>query len=224
MITASPLPNTDLSCRSSGPVVFAQHFVRPPQVSGGSIHVAVVRLEIRLGGGGRVGRQAVSQLVGIAKFVDGDNEYVVLVLMLRGRRKVPGSAGIVLEGNVVGLQLLDVLCGECIVAQQLVVALQGGFHRPILYVSDLLKVGSFTRAIGSCLLGNVLRLTALLGVILSGQLGLCPVGLSGPLGLCRFGWTFTSTQREGDHHSHARRYGQHCSCKGYYLESDWKCS
>src|SRR5215212_2703240 len=115
-ITASPLPKTDPSRRSGGLVVFAQHFVRPPQVSGGSIHVAVVRLEICLGGGGGVGRQTVSQLVSIAEFVDGENEYFVLVLMLRGRREVPSSASIVLEGNVVSLQLLDVLSGESIVA------------------------------------------------------------------------------------------------------------
>src|SRR5215208_412910 len=197
-ITASPLPKTDPSRRSGALVVFAQHFVRSPQVSGGSIHVAVVRLEVCLGGGGGVGRQAVSQFVGIAEFAYGENEYFVLVLMLCGRREVPGSASIVLEGNIVDLQLLDVLCGECIVAQQLVVTPQGGFHRAVLYVSDLLKVGSFTRVIGRCLLGDVLRLTALLGVILSGQLGLCP-----------FGWTFIRTQHERGHHSHTRRHGKH---------------
>src|SRR5215204_7366279 len=162
-ITASPLPKTDLLRRFGRLVVFAQHFVRPRQVSGGSIHVAVVCLETRLGGRGGVGRQAVSQLVGIAEFVDGENEYFVLVLMLRGRREVPGSASIVLEGNVVSLQLLDVLSGECIVAQQLVVAPQGGLHRAVLYVSDLVKVCSIARPIGSCLLGDVLRPTALLG-------------------------------------------------------------
>src|SRR5215208_7626801 len=121
-ITASPLPKTDLLRRFGRLVVCAQHFVGPPQVSSGSIHVAVVRLEIHLGGGGGVGRQAVSQLVGIAEFVDGENEYFVLVLMLCGRREVPGSASIILEDKVVSLQLLDVLCGEAVVAQQLVVA------------------------------------------------------------------------------------------------------
>src|SRR5215203_6846888 len=195
-IIASPLPKTDLLRRSGGLVVFAQHFVRPPQISGGSIHVAVVRLEIRLGGGGGVGRQMVSQLVGIAEFVDRVNEHFVLVLMFRGRREVPGSASIVLEGNVVSLQFLDILSGESIVTQQLVVAPQGGLHRVVLYVSDLIKVRSFARAIGSCLLGDVLRPTALLGV-----------GFFGPLGLCPFGLTFIRTQRKGGHHSHARRHG-----------------
>src|SRR5919107_1767750 len=123
-----------------------------------------------------IGRQAVSQLVGIAEFVDGENEYFVLILMLRGRREVPGSASIVLEGNVVSLQLLDVLSGESIVAHQLVVALQGGLHRTVLYVSDLVKVRSFAQPIGSCLLGDVLRLTTLLGVGFSSPLGLCPSG------------------------------------------------
>src|SRR5215204_259676 len=148
-ITASPLPKTNLLRRSGDLVVFAQHFVRPPQVSGGSIHVAVVRLEIRLGGGGGVGRQSVSQLIGIAEFVDGENEYFVLILMLRGRREVLGSASIVLEGNVVSLQLLDVLSGESIVAQQLVVTPQGGLHRAVLHVSDLAKVRSLARPSGS---------------------------------------------------------------------------
>ena len=133
--------------------------------------MAVVRLEIRLGGGGGVGRQAVSQLVGIAEFVDGENEYFVLVLMLRGRREVPGSASIVLEGNVVSLQLLDVLSGESIVAQQLVVAPAGGLHRTVLYVSDLVKVRSFARPIGSCLLGDVLGLPPCSGLY-------CPARLS----------------------------------------------
>ncbi len=36
--------------------------------------------------------------------------------------RMPPSAGVVLEGNVVSLQLLEVLSGESIVAQQLVVA------------------------------------------------------------------------------------------------------
>src|SRR5215217_3663254 len=147
--TASLLPKTDLPRRFGRLVVFAQHFVRLPQVLGGSIHVAVVRLEIRLGGGGGIGRQAVSQLVGIAEFVDGEYEYFVLVLMLRGRREVSGSASIVLEGNVVSLQLLDVLSGESIVAQQLVVTPQGGLHRAVLYVSDLVKVRSLARPSGS---------------------------------------------------------------------------
>src|SRR5829696_5619602 len=213
-ITASLLSKTDLLRRSGRLVVCAQHFVGPPQISGGSIHVAVVRLEISLGGGGGVGRQTVSQLVGIAEFVDGAKEYCVLVLVLRGRREVPGSASIVLEENVVSLQLLDVLSSESIVAHQVVVAPECGLHGPVLYVSDLVKVGSYARPIGSCLLGDVLRPTAQLGVILSGPLG----------GLCPFGWTFISTQREGDHHSHTRRHGQHRSCNCYYLERDWKCS
>src|SRR5215204_3585585 len=215
-ITASPLPKTDLLRRFGRLVVCAQHFVGPPQVSGGSIHVAVVRLEIRLGGGGGVGRQSVSQLVGIAEFVDRVNEYFVLVLMLRGRREVPGSASIVLEGNVVSIQLLDILSGESIVAHQLVVAPECGLHRTVLYISDLVKVRSFARSIGSRLLGDALRPTALLGIILSGQLGLCLSGLS-----------FIRTQHEGGHRSHARRQGQddqHRSCKCYYLEREWECS
>src|SRR5215218_5576846 len=83
--TASPLPKTDLLRRSGRLVVFAQHFVRSLQVSGGSSHVAVVRFKIRLCSGLGVGRQAVTQLVGIAECVDGENEYFVLVLKLCGR-------------------------------------------------------------------------------------------------------------------------------------------
>jgi hypothetical protein len=59
-IASSRSLKTDILRRCGRLVVFAQHFVGPPQVSGGSIQVAVVRLEIRLGGGGGVCRQAVS--------------------------------------------------------------------------------------------------------------------------------------------------------------------
>src|SRR5215212_9678420 len=204
-ITASPLPKTDLSRRSGRLVVFAKHIVRPPQVSGGSIHVAVVGFKIRLGGGGGVGRQAVSQLVGIAEFANGQNEYFVLVLMLRGRREVPGSASIVLKGNVVSLQLLDVLSGESIIAQQLVVAPEGGLHGSILYASDLIQVRSSARRIGTFALGILCIGSSLLGILLR-PTALLGIRSSDPLGLCPFGWTFIRTERERGHHSHARRH------------------
>src|SRR5215203_377400 len=227
-ITASPLPKTDLLRRSGRLVVFAKHIVRPPQVSGGSIYVVVVRFEIRLGGGGGVGRQAVSQLVGIAEFADGENEYVVLVLILRGRSQILGSANIASEGNEVGLHFLDVVSGESVVAQQLVVAPEGGLHRAVLYASDLIQVRSSARRIGTFVLGilcigsSLLRLTALIGVP--------PLGIrfSDLLGLCSLRRIPIRTQGEGGHYPHTRRHGQQRGRRSRYvycyLESDRECS
>src|SRR5215218_6767767 len=158
-ITTSRSLKTDILRRSGRLVVFAQHFVRPPQVSGGSIHVPVVRLETRLGGGGGVGRQAVSQLVGIAEFADSENEYSVLIFVLCGRSEVLGPASIALESNVVCLQFLDVLSGDPIVAHQLAVALEGGLHGLPLYDSEVVRVRGIARRVGSLLFGILLGST-----------------------------------------------------------------
>ena len=99
------------------------------------------------------------------------------------------------EGNVVSLQLLDVLSGEAIVAQQLVVAPEGGLHGSVLYVATLFKYAapldasepsSLVYCASEAPFSALLRPTALLGC-----------RSSDPLGLCPFGWTFIRTQRKG---------------------------
>jgi hypothetical protein len=117
--------------------------------------VAVVRLEICLGGGRGIGRQEVSKFVGLAEFADGENECFVLVLMLRGRSEVLGPSSIALEGNEVSLHLLDVVSSETIVAQQLVVVPEGGLCGPDLYATDLVKVRGFAWCIGTSLVSFV---------------------------------------------------------------------
>src|SRR5215213_5796764 len=189
-ITASPSPKTDPSRRAGRLVVFAQHFVRSPQVSGGSIHVAVVRLEVCLGGGGGVGRQTVSQLVGIAELSDGEDEHPVLVPVPPRWVEILDPVAVGSERGAIRFHSLEVAAGEEVVAQKLSVALEGSFDGPVVYVANLTQVLGFALPIGGALL-------------LAGLLRLRLFGLPRLRSLRR---TFIGRNHKGSCHPHARRY------------------
>src|SRR5215211_276501 len=114
----------------------------------------------------------VSQLIGIAEFADSVDEYFVLVLILRRRSEVLGSSCITFKSNVISLHFLDIVSGEPIVAQQLVVGLEGGLHGVFLYPGEAVQVRVIALGVES-LPPGILRPISLHGVCSSSMLGFC---------------------------------------------------